>query len=188
MSDSITLLLRDWAAGSKEARNELIPLVYQDLKLLSRRILRGEKGGQVTATALVHDLYLKLVRHDSMSWNDRRHFFSFCAHLMRQILTDLARARLAEKRNPGMELEGIQEIPWIGQNPTDYLDLNLALDLLAEQEPEKASVVELRIYLGSTAEETAEVLGISKATVDRHMSFAKAWLFKQLRPESATGT
>jgi len=101
---------------------------------------------------------------------------------MRQILTDLARARLAEKRNLVMELGGVEEIPWIGQNPTDYLDLNQALDLLAEQEPEKARVVELRVYLGSTAEETAEIMGIAKATVDRHMSFAKAWLFKQLRP------
>ena len=77
MPESITLLLRDWAAGSEAARNELMPLIYQDLKVLSRRVLRRESGGHVTATALVHDLYLKLVQHESMSWNDRRHFFSF---------------------------------------------------------------------------------------------------------------
>ncbi len=182
MSESITLLLHDWASGSNAARNELMPLVYQDLKVLSRRILKRESSRHVTATALVHDLFIKLVNHHSMTWNDRHHFFSFCAHLMRQILTDLARARLTQKRRAMVELAGHDELPWVGQNPADFLDLNLALERLAEEDSEKSRVVELRIYLGCTAEETAEILGISKATVDRHMMFSKAWLFKQLRP------
>ena len=176
------MLLRDWAAGSEAARSQLMPLVYDDLKVLSRRMLRRESGSNnVTATALVHDLYLKLVRTEPVNWNDRRHFFSFCARLMRQILTDMARARLADKRNALLTLAGVEEIPWIGHRPSDYLDLNLALEKLAEVEPEKAQVVELRMYMGCTAEETAEVLGIAKVTVDRHFTFAKAWLFKQLR-------
>ena len=158
-----------------------MPLVYEDLKLLSRRMLRRESGSSVTATALVHDLYLKLVRHEPMNWNDKRHFFSFCARLMRQILTDMARARLTDKRRAVVELAGVDTIPWIGRQPSDYIDLNLALERLAELDPEKAQVVELRVYMGCTAEETAEALGIAKATVDRHLAFAKAWLFQQLK-------
>jgi len=181
MPDSITVLLRDWASGSDSARTELMPLIYEDLKSLSHKMLRRESSGQVTATALVHELYLRLVRYDAVTWNDRRHFFSFCATLMRQILTDMARARRAEKRDATLVLAGAEEIRWIGQSPSDYLDLNMAMDRLMEKDPEKAQVVELRIYLGCTAEETAELLGIAKATVDRHMSFAKAWLFGQLR-------
>lgn len=179
---SITLLLREWAAGSANARDGLLPMVYEDLKVLSRRMLRRESGGHVTATALVHDLYLKLSRYEAVNWNDRRHFFSFCAGLMRQILTDAARARLADKRSAAMvELASAEELPWIGGSPADYIDLNVALEKLAEIEPEKSKVVELRLYMGCTSEETAEVLGISKATVDRHMAFAKAFLYRELR-------
>lgn len=180
MTESITVLLKDWASGSTSARDELMPLVYQDLKALSKRILRGEGASEVTATALVHELYIKLSNCNSMSWNDRGHFFSFCAHLMRQILTDQARARLTAKRGATIALVGLDSIPWIGVDPASYLDLNLALDDLAALEPEKARVVELRLYLGCTAEETAEICGTSKATADRHMNFAKAWLFKRL--------
>lgn len=179
--ESITVLLQDWASGSESARSQLMPLVYEDLKVLSRRMLRRESNTSLTATALVHDLYLKLVRYQPVNWNDRRHFFSFCARLMRQILTDMARARLRDKRNAALTLAGVEEIPWIGDEPAQYLDLNMALERLAVEEPEKAQVVELRIYMGCSAEETAEVLGIAKVTVDRHMAFARAWLFKQLR-------
>lgn len=186
-SPSITVLLRDWATGSLAARDELMPLVYTDLKTLSRRLLRREHASDLTTTALVHDLYLKLARCENLDWNDRQHFFSFCARLMRQILTDGARARLAEKRDAMVEsLAGIDEIPWFGQAPIAYLDLNDALDQLEATEPEKARVVEFRIYLGCTSEETAEILGLAKVTVDRHMRFAKAWLFQRLQPGTAS--
>jgi RNA polymerase sigma factor (TIGR02999 family) len=178
----ITALLRDWATGSPAAPEALMPLVYQDLKLISRRLLRRESRSELTTTALVHDLYLKLVRGDSVDLNDRRHFFSYCARLMRQILTDQARASLTGKRHATIESPlGLEELPWLGPSPVRFLDLNSALERLALVEPEKAQVVELRVYLGCTSQETAEILGIAKVTVDRHMAFAKAWLFQQLR-------
>lgn len=181
----ITELLHEWAGGSSVAREELIPLVYDDLKSISRRVLRGESTDQVTATALVHDLYVRLTNYDSVDWNDRKHFFSFCVHLMRQILADHARQRLAGKRNAVLVPLGLQEMPWLGGDPASYLDLDRALERLNEAEPEKAKILELRLYLGCTSEETASILGISKATVDRHLAFARAWLYRELRMERA---
>jgi RNA polymerase sigma factor (TIGR02999 family) len=179
---SITSLLQEWSTGSPIARNELIPLVYNELKNLSQRVLGRESDHSLTATALVHDLYLKLAHYDSVEWTDRAHFFSFCAHVMRQILIDHARERLAEKRSAVIVPLGIHEIPWAGRQPADYLDLDRTLERLSAAEPEKARVVELRVFLGCTSEETADILGIGKATVDRHMAFARAWLFRSLRP------
>lgn len=180
--ESITVLLKEWAEGSLAAREDLLPMVYEDLKVLSRRMLRRESGQFVTATALVHDLYLKIAHYESVNWNDRRHFFSFCSSLMRQILTDAARARLTHKRmGAAVELAAADEIPWAGTRDSDYLDLNRALERLAEADGEKAKTVELRLYMGCTAEETAEILGIAKATVDRHMAFARAFLYRELR-------
>jgi RNA polymerase sigma factor (TIGR02999 family) len=183
LPQSITALLQEWSAGSQTARNDLIPLVYNELKNLSQRVLGRESNPSLTATALVHDLYLKLAHYDSVEWNDRAHFFSFCAHVMRQILIDHARERLAAKRSAVLVPLGIQEVPWIGGQPADYADLDRSMERLAAEEPEKARVVELRIFLGCTSEETAEILGIGKATVDRHMAFAKAWLFRSLRQQ-----
>ena len=183
----ITSLLKDWAAGSESARAALIPLVYSDLKVLSHRMLGREGSSQLNTTGLVHDLYLKLAKCEAMEWQDRHHFFSFCARVMRQILTDQARARLTDKRNALLDSAiGLDQLPWVGEDATNYLDLHHALDRLTAMEPEKAAVVELRFYLGCTAEETAEILGVGKATVDRHMAFARAWLYQQIvRPPSA---
>jgi len=181
----ITELLQEWAGGSGEAREQLLPLVYEDLKSISRRVLRGESTDQVTATALVHDLYLKLVKYDSVDWNDRKHFFSFCVHLMRQILVDHARQRMADKRNAILVPLGLNELPWLAKEPATYLDLERALERLEQAEPEKAKVLELRLYLGCTSEETASILGISKATVDRHLAFTRAWMYRELHMEPA---
>jgi RNA polymerase sigma factor (TIGR02999 family) len=181
MPAPITILLRQWSTGSEEARDQLISLVYHELKNLSSRMLRGERSDCLTATALVHELYVKLAGSTSMEWSDRNHFFSFCARLMRQILIDQARQRGAEKRTAVILPLGFNEIPWMGRDPASYVDLDRALEKLNAAEPDKARVVEMRVYLGCTAEETAEILGMAKATVDRHMSFAKAWLFRSLR-------
>jgi RNA polymerase sigma factor (TIGR02999 family) len=181
MGSPITVLLREWSTGSEVARDQLISLVYQELKNLSARVLRGERPGSLTTTALVHELYVKLAGSREVEWNDRNHFFSFCARLMRQILIDQARQRNAEKRTAILLPLGFDEIPWMGNDPGSYVDLDRALDQLNAAEPEKARVVELRVYLGCTAEETADILGMAKVTVDRHMSFAKAWLFRSLR-------
>lgn len=174
----ITILLREWANGSHEAAQELMPLVYQDLKALSRKMLNRESSAEVTATSLVHDLYLKLVRYDSIDWTDRRHFFCFSARLMRQILTDRARSRQA---SPMLPAGAIEDLPWLGALPEDYVELNAALDELEERDAEKARAVELRFYMGLTSAETAEAMGLSKATVDRHVNFAKAYLYRRLR-------
>jgi RNA polymerase sigma-70 factor, ECF subfamily len=178
----ITVLLREWAQGSRRAEETLAGLLYADLKQLSRRMLRGESKTQQSSTSLVHNMFLKLTRTRQIEFSGRRHFFAFCGTLMRQILTDDARRRLAEKREGiTISLAGADEVPWFGQSAEELMLLNLVMERLREQEPQKAAVVELRLYAGCTAEETAEALGLSKATVDRHMSFAKAYLFRELR-------
>jgi len=174
----ITVLLRQWASGSREAADELMPLVYQDLKALSRRLLNRESSKDATATSLVHDLYLKLAPYDSVDWTDRRHFFCFSARLMRQILIDQARSRQA---SPVLPAGAVEDLPWLGSAPDDYVELNAAIQELEEHDAEKARAVELRFFVGCTANETAELMGLSKATVDRHVSFAKAYLYRRLR-------
>lgn len=174
----ITLLLRQWANGSAEAAQELMPLVYQDLKALSRRMLNRESSNEATATSLVHDLYLKLARYDSIDWTDRRHFFCFSARLMRQILTDQARSRQA---SPVLPAGAVEDLPWLGSAADDYVELNAAIEELEAHDAEKARAVELRFYMGCTSSETAELMGLSKATVDRHVNFAKAYLYRRLR-------
>ena len=183
-SPPITQLLRDWASGSEAAQTELMPFVYDHLKSISRGVLRGQNNSQVTATALVHDLYLKILRYDSVDWQDRTHFFSFCARMMRQIVIDHARHRMAQKRNAQLQPLGLSEVPWLGLSACEYIDLDRALERLRAIEPDKARVVDLRVFLGCTSEETAEILGASKATVDRHFQFARAWLYRELRPVS----
>jgi RNA polymerase sigma factor (TIGR02999 family) len=176
----ITQLLHDWVGGSAGARDELFSLLYQDLKSLSRRVLSRESNQSLTATALVHELYVKLAPYGKVDWHDRNHFMAFCAQVLRQIIVDHARERHAQKRSAALVPLGELEIPWLGRSPSRYLDLDRALARLAEAEPEKARVLELRIFLGCTSEETADILGIGKATVDRHMAFARAWLFREL--------
>lgn len=184
----LTVLLRDWATGSADARDQLMALVYQELKRISAQIVQRERDPSITATALVHDLFVRLAGSSGIQWNDRRHFFAFCARLMRRIVIDQARERMTEKRSAVIVPLGLEEIPWIGHQPSTYLDLDRALEELAEAEPEKARVVELRVYLGCTADETAEILGISKATVDRHLAFARAWLFRALQANRSDPT
>jgi RNA polymerase sigma factor (TIGR02999 family) len=174
----ITMLLRQWASGSREAADELLPLVYQDLKVLSRRMLNRESANDATATSLVHDLYLKLAPLDSINWTDRRHFFCFSARLMRQILIDQARSRHA---NPVLRAGAVEDLPWLGSVPDDYVELNAAMQELEAHDAEKAQAIELRFFMGCTSTETAEIMGLSKATVDRHVNFAKAYLYRRLR-------
>ena len=178
----VTILLRSWAAGEDQARDRLIPLVYDALRQQARQALSRERTLALTTTGLVHQLYIKLTRYRSPDWNDRRHFLSFCSRIMRQIITDEARALRSQKRGSGAEpLMLSEEIAWVGERPDDYFDLNTALDVLKTDYPDQARVVELRFYLGCTAEEAADATGLSKATVDRHFGFARAWLYRRLR-------
>jgi RNA polymerase sigma factor (TIGR02999 family) len=135
-------------------------------------------------TALVAELYLRLAAAKlTGGWKDREHFYSFCARAMRWILTDQARARYRERRQVGRTLPYTGEVRWLGEREKDVFDLDQALSRLAEIDPRKVKIIELRIYLGCTSNETADVLHLSKATVDRDMRMACAWLCRELRPE-----
>jgi RNA polymerase sigma factor (TIGR02999 family) len=180
----ITVLLREWSEGREEAFRELLPLAYGRLRSLAGARMRRERPNHtLQPTALVAELYLRLADGDQQAWQDREHFYRFCARAMRWILTDHAKARQTEKRRSDLRLPLTEDIPWLGGRDTDITDLDLALGKLETLDPRKAQVLELRVYLGCTAEEAADVLGISKPTVDRDLTLARAWLCRELRPD-----
>lgn len=178
----VTELLQQWTAGDRTALEQVIPLVYNQLRSIAEHQLRGEKHSHtLQATALVHDLYLRLSDQHGGQWKDRQHFFSFAAMMMRRILTDHARRTKSAKR--GGEFERVpltHELPWLGTSRDEILALDTALDALNQSNPRKVRVLEFRVLLGCTAQETAELLNISKATADREWTLAKAWLFREL--------
>jgi len=170
----ITLLLAKWRDGEKSAFDELMPLVYPHLREVAAAYVRRERHPDtLQATALVHELYLRLLQQKKAVGEDRRHFFTFSAKVMRLILIDNARETLDD------------DLPWINIGSAELLDLNRALDELNTLDAGKAQMVELRYFLGCTAEETASVMGVSKATVDRELKFAKSWLYSRIHPEVA---
>lgn len=160
-------------------------LVYNELRQLAASCLRRERSDHtLQATALVHEAYLRLVEQDSVSWQNRHHFFGAAAKLMRRILVDHARGHAAEKRGGGIERVPLTEaIAMSQQQPTELLALDESLMRLAAVDPQQGRVVELRVFAGLSVEETAEVLGISPATVKRDWAVAKAWLLREIRPE-----
>jgi len=180
----ITCLLREWSDGRDEAFRELLSAAYSRLRLIAGACMSRERPDHtLQPTALVAELYLRLAGAKLSDWKDREHFYSFCARAMRWILTDHARARSRAKRQVGRVLPPTADIRWLGEREEDAFDLDQALSRLEVIDARKEKVVELRIYLGCTAEETAEVLNLSKATVDRDMRLACAWLCRELRPE-----
>jgi len=180
----ITLLLRQWSDGRDEAFRELLALAYNRLRQMASARMRCERPDHtLQPTALVGELYLRLAGAKLANWKDREHFYSFCARAMRWILTDHARARARGKRRVDLLLPLTEDIRWLGEREEDAFDLDRALSRLEEVDSRKARVLELRIYLGCTAKETADILNLSKATVDRDMALACAWLCRELRPE-----
>jgi RNA polymerase sigma factor (TIGR02999 family) len=180
----ITLLLHEWSSGRDEAFRQLLPLAYDRLRTIAGAHMRHQPGGHtLQATALIGELYLRLARRKSEDWQDREHFYRFCARAMRWILIDHARSRMRENRKLDLQIPLTDEMPWLGQREGDITDLDRALWKLEAMDPRKAKVVELRVYLGASATETAEITRLSKATVDREMTMARAWLFRELRPE-----
>jgi RNA polymerase sigma factor (TIGR02999 family) len=179
----VTEILNAIEQGDAHAAEQLLPLVYDGLRKLAARKLAHEKPGQtLQATALVHEAYLRLVDEEKVrQWESRGHFFAAAAEAMRRILVDSARRRGAQKR--GARLQRI-DLPDLAEpstdNPTDLLALDEALSKLEALHPQKAQVVMLRFFAGCTLEETAQMLGISRATAQRHWAFARAWLFGQL--------
>jgi RNA polymerase sigma factor (TIGR02999 family) len=180
----ITVLLREWSEGRDEAFRDLLPLAYARLRSLAGAQMRRERPDHtLQPTALVGELYLRMVGRHQTDWQDREHFYRFCARAMRWILTDHAKSRQREKRRSDLQLPLTEDIPWLGGRDTDITDLDLALEKLETLDARKAKVLELRVYLGCTAEETAEILAISKPTVDRDLTLARAWLCRELRPD-----
>lgn len=179
--DEITLLLQQWKHGKSDALAKLLPSVYQSLRALAVSQLRAERPGHtLQATALVHELYLRLLQQQKLEWKDRSHFFAFAARLMRLILIDHARAVRAQKRGGGEPLALLPDVPWFDATPAAFLDLEQALLELEQLDPEKGRIVEIRFYLGCTGDETAEMLGCSRATVEREWKFIRGWLFHRL--------
>jgi RNA polymerase sigma factor (TIGR02999 family) len=178
----ITELLERWSLGDIESFNVLVPIVYAELKKLADHYLRQERGGHtLQPTALVHEAFLRLRGVREMQLRNRAHFYGAAAQVMRRVLVDHARRRNAGKRNAGVsagELTAALDAPVDVR--LDLLALSDALDALEQIAPEKAKVVELRYFGGLSVEETAAYLGIAPATVKRHFSFARTWLFRAL--------
>ncbi len=178
----VTSLLLAWRGGDKSALTALLPLVYQQLKKIAARFLRGERRDQtLRTTALVHEAYIRLIDLDRVNWQDRTHFYAVTAQLMRRILVDQARHHSRAKRGAGavvLPLDEANDIP-VGR-ARDLLALDEALHDLAAVHPEMARIVELRYFGGLNREEIAQVLEISSATVTRRWRAARAWLLRHL--------
>jgi RNA polymerase sigma factor (TIGR02999 family) len=164
---------------------ELLPLVYQELRRLAAGYLRRERAGHtLQPTALVHEAYLRMVDQTQVRWQNRAHFFGVAAQMMRRILVDHARSQHAEKRGGDVQKLSLDEnIDVSGDRASELVALDEALERLAEIDPQKSRVVELRFFGGLSVEETAEVLGVSAPTVKRHWRLAKAWLFGQVQKQ-----
>jgi RNA polymerase sigma factor (TIGR02999 family) len=178
----VTRLLLSWGQGDAEALDRLVPLVYDELRRVARRRLQREQPGHaLQATALVHEVYLRLVDVDRLTLKNRTHFFAVAAKLMRQILVDHARRQHADKRGGGVTMVSVDEVSPAAQPPSvDVLALDEALGALSAIDARQGCVVELRFFGGLDIEETAEALGISPATVEREWAMAKAWLYRRL--------
>jgi len=180
-SSEITQLLHSWQAGDEKALESLIPLVYDELRRRARYYMAREKEGHtLQTTALINEVYLRLVRVD-LEWQDRAHFYAVCAQIMRRILTDFARSRGYQKRGGANRAITLEEGMVISPEPAiDLVALDRALTRLGEFDGRKSKVVELRFFGGMTVQETAEVLKISPETVMRDWGMARAWLMREL--------
>lgn len=178
----VTRILNAIEQGDTQATDELLPLVYEELRLLAAQKLSHEPPGQtLQATALVHEAYLRLVGDEPRSWENRGHFFAAAAEAMRRILIERARARLRLKRGGNfqrVDMEGND--PPQEEPPENLLALDEALTRFAQEDPVKAELVKLRYFAGLTISEAAQALGISKATAERYWSYARAWLFHEI--------
>jgi RNA polymerase sigma factor (TIGR02999 family) len=183
--NDITQLLKDWSNGDAEAPSQLMPLVYQELRRLADHYMARERGTHtLQPTALVNEAYLRLIDQTRVTWQNRAHFFGIAAQLMRRVLLDHARAHHAEKRGGVAKRLSLDEAAILPEErAADLLALDEALQTLAKLDERKSRIVELRFFGGLGVDETAEVLGIHRATVLRDWSVAKAWLHRELSKE-----
>ena len=178
-----TALLQRWRGGDKASLDALMPLVYGELRKVARARLKAEVDHSLQPTALVHEVYLRLVDLDRMTIRDRAHFLALAARLMRQILVDYARRKMASKRGGGATITGPAEISSPrGPAILDVLAIDEALRELSSFDERACRITELKFFAGLTTDETAEALDVSAATVERDWAVAKAWLMKRLSP------
>jgi RNA polymerase sigma factor (TIGR02999 family) len=180
----VTALLLEWSAGSEDARQTLVPILYRELRKLAARAMRAERRDHtLQPTALLHETWIKLVDQRRVQWRSRAHFFGVAAGLMRRILVDHARRRGAQRRQGDQKITLPEELA-APQAQVDMVALDDALQKLALVDEKQARIVELRFFGGLSLEETAEAVGVSRATVCREWDMAKAWLHSRL---AATG-
>lgn len=177
----VTALLRAWGGGNLHARDEMLPLVYGELRRRAATHLRRERTVTLEPTALVHEAYLRLVDQRRVDWQNRAHFFAIASQAMRRVLVDRARARRAGKRSGAWARVELDEATLVAAPASaDVLDLDAALTELASFDARKSRVAELRFFAGLPLDDIAAVLGISRATAERDWVAARAWLFKAL--------
>jgi RNA polymerase sigma factor (TIGR02999 family) len=188
-SRDITQLLRAWRDGDAHALELLTPVVYEELRKAAKRHMARERDGHtLQTTALINEVYLRLVSLDDINWQDRTHFFAICARLMRRILTDYARSRSYLKRGGDARRVTLDEALMVSADPSlDLVALEGALTKLSEVDVRKSTVVELRFFGGLSVKETAEALKISTDTVTRDWNLAKAWLLREMDGEHRDG-
>jgi RNA polymerase sigma-70 factor, ECF subfamily len=182
----VTQLLKAWTGGDEQALEKLTPLVYEQLHQVAQRYMAGERSDHtLQTTALVNEVYLRLVNCKQVKWRDRAHFFAVSAQLMRRILVDFARSRRYQKRGAGIAHMSLDEAPSLcHESDANLVALDDALKVLAVVDKRGSKVVELRFFGGLSVEETAEVLGVSSDTVLREWRLARAWLLRQLSGEN----
>jgi RNA polymerase sigma factor (TIGR02999 family) len=189
-SHDVTALLQAWSAGDKQALDQLTPLVYQDLHRAARRYMARERSSHtLQTTALIHEVYVRLVAVDRIKWQNRAHFLAICAQLMRRILVDWARSRRYQKRGGAVVHVSLDEALTLSPSANDeMIALDNALSKLGALDPRKAQVVELRFFGGLSVEETAEAVQVSAETVMRDWKLAKVWLLRELDRSERDGS
>ena len=182
-STRINRLLQDWGRGNQQAREALIPVVYDELRRLARRHLRHERADHTLhSAALVNEAYLRLARQEPPQWQNRAHFFGVAAQMMRHILVDHARNRLAAKRGGGAPRLTLEvDVALEQRADVDLIALDAALEKLAALDSQQSRLIELRFFGGLSIEETAVVMGVSPATVKREWMTARAWLRREMK-------
>jgi RNA polymerase sigma factor (TIGR02999 family) len=185
-SRDITQLLLAWSQGDESALDQLMPLVYDELRRKARAYMAHQPPGHMLqTTALVNEVYLRLVNFQEVGWQDRAHFFAICAKVMRRILVDFARSKSTVKRGGTLQRVALQDaLAVTRQAPDELLAIDGALESLAACDARKGQVVELRFFGGLSVEETGEVLKVSEETVKRDWRLAKLWLLREIRGEN----
>ncbi len=179
---NVTRLLLDWSGGDRQALEELMPLVYDQLQLQASGCLKGERPGHTLETSgLVNEAFLRLIDQERVHWRDRAHFFAIAGRMMRRILVDHARRHASAKRGGRVEKVALPDLDLVPVEPApDLVALDDALGALAREDPDGAQIIELRYFGGLNREEIAAVMGVSSASVTRRWRMARAWLYDDL--------